>query len=105
MVVVDPRDPDVEPVGDPQRPADVGGPDRGVRVDVPGAVGVQVAADLLGDARIAAHEARILALEVQVRDLLDKLKPPSPRVQTPQPPAPAKKPTGKKPALSPVIRP
>ena len=30
------------------------------------------------DARIAAHEARILALEGQVRDLLDKLKRPQP---------------------------
>ena len=53
------------------------------------------------DARIAAHEARILALEAQVRDLIDKLKPPSSRVQTPQPPAPAKKPTGKKPGAQP----
>jgi len=53
------------------------------------------------DARIAAHEARILALEAQVRDLLDKLKPPSPRVVTPQPPAPAKKPTGRKPGGQP----
>lgn len=53
------------------------------------------------DARIAAHEARILALEAQVRDLLDKLKPPGQRVQTPQPPAPAKKPTGKKPGAQP----
>src|SRR5687768_13888621 len=53
------------------------------------------------DARIAAHEARILTLEAQVRDLLDKLKPPTPRVQTPQPPAPAKKPTGKKPGGQP----
>src|SRR5258708_37606599 len=53
------------------------------------------------DARIAAHESRILALEAQVRDLIDKLKPPVPRVQTPQPPAPAKKPTGKKPGAQP----
>lgn len=53
------------------------------------------------DARIAAHEARILALEAQVRDLLDKLKPPTSRVVTPQPPAPAKTPTGKKPGAQP----
>src|SRR6267378_3011655 len=53
------------------------------------------------DARIAELEARVLALEAQVRDLLDKLKPPSPRVQTSQPPAPAKKPTGKKPGAQP----
>jgi transposase len=53
------------------------------------------------DARIAALEARVLALEAQVRDLLDKLKPPSPRALTPQPPAPAKKPTGKKPGAQP----
>ena len=53
------------------------------------------------DARIAELEARVLALEAQVRDLLDKLKPPAPRVQTPQPPAPAKKPTGKKPGAQP----
>ncbi|MFO0906738.1 MAG: IS66 family transposase [Pirellulales bacterium] len=53
------------------------------------------------DARIAALEARILALEAQVRDLIDKLKPPAARAQTPQPPAPAKKPTGKKPGAQP----
>ncbi len=48
-------------------------------------------------ARLAEAEAKILALEAQVRDLLDKLKPPpSPRVIVPQPPAPAKKPTGRK---------
>jgi transposase len=53
-------------------------------------------------ARIAELEARILALEGQVRDLLDKLKPPTPpRPMTPQPPAPAKKPTGKKPGGQP----
>ena len=52
-------------------------------------------------ARNAELEARVLALEAQVRDLLDKLKPPSPRVQTSQPPAPAKKPTGKKPGGQP----
>jgi transposase len=53
------------------------------------------------DARNAELEARVLALEAQVRDLLDKLKPPSPRVVTPQPPAPTKKPTGKKPGAQP----
>jgi len=47
--------------------------------------------------RIAEQEARILALEAQVRDLLDKLKPPpTPRPITPTSPPPAKTPTGKK---------
>lgn len=56
-------------------------------------------------ARNAELEARILALEGQVRDLLEKLKPPPPpRTLMPQPLAPAKKPTGKKPAVSRVIR-
>ena len=42
-------------------------------------------------------EARILVLETKLRDLEDKLKPPPPkRPLDPQPPAPAKKPTGKK---------
>jgi transposase len=50
------------------------------------------------DARISELEARILALEGQIRDVTDKLKPPPPpRKITPQPPAPAKKPTGRKP--------
>ena len=53
------------------------------------------------DVRNAELEARVLALEAQVRDLHDKLKPPTPRVVTPQPPAPAKKPTGKKPGGQP----
>ena len=53
------------------------------------------------DARIAELEARVLATEAHVRDLLDKLKPPAPRVVTPQPPAPAKKPTGKTPGAQP----
>ena len=53
-------------------------------------------------ARNAELEARILALEGQVRDLLDKLKPPqAPKPLTPQPPAPAKKPTGKNPGGQP----
>lgn len=53
-------------------------------------------------ARNADLEARILALEGQVRDLLDKLKPKQPpRSLTPQPPAPSKKPTGKKPGGQP----
>jgi transposase len=42
-------------------------------------------------------EARILALETQLRDLQDRLRPPPPkRPVEPQPPAPAKTPTGKK---------
>ena len=50
------------------------------------------------DARIAELEARVLALEGQVRDLLDRLKPPPPpRAVAGQPPAPDKKPTGRKP--------
>ena len=44
-----------------------------------------------------ALEARILALETKLRDLEDRLKPPPPkRPLEPQPPAPAKVPTGKK---------
>ena len=50
------------------------------------------------DARIAQLEARVLALEGQIRDLIDKTKPPpSPRPTTEQPPAPPKKATGRKP--------
>jgi len=42
-------------------------------------------------------EARVLVLETKLRDLEDKLKaPPKKRPQEPQPPAPAKVPTGKK---------
>ena len=52
-------------------------------------------------ARIAELEARVLALEGQLRDLLNKLKPPAAKAATPQPPAPAKKPTGKKPGGQP----
>ena len=49
-------------------------------------------------ARIAELEAKILELEGQLRDLLDKLKPPAPpRAKPDLPPAPAKKPTGRKP--------
>jgi len=45
----------------------------------------------------AALEARILVLETKLRDLEDRLKPPPPkRPHEPQPPAPAKVPTGKK---------
>ena len=45
----------------------------------------------------AALESRILILETKLRDLEDKLKPPPPkRPVEPQPPAPAKVPTGKK---------
>ena len=44
-----------------------------------------------------ALEARILALETKLRDLEDRLKPPPPnRPHEPQPPAPAKVPTGNK---------
>ena len=50
------------------------------------------------DARLHELEARILKLEGQLRDLQDKLKPPPPaRTSTPQPPAPGKKKTGRKP--------
>ena len=52
-------------------------------------------------ARLAEAEAKILALEGQLRDLLNKLKPPAAKAATPQPPAPAKKPTGKKPGGQP----
>jgi transposase len=53
-------------------------------------------------ARNAELEARVLALEGQVRDLLDQRKPPPPpRAVTPQPPAPAKTPTGRKPGGQP----
>jgi len=48
-------------------------------------------------ARCRELEARILVLETLVRDLQDRLKPPPPkRPHEPQPPAPAKVPTGKK---------
>lgn len=54
------------------------------------------------DARIAELEARLLALEGQLRDLTDRLNPPPPpRTPTPQPPAPGKKPTGKNPGGQP----
>jgi transposase len=54
------------------------------------------------DARIAELEARTLALEGQVRDLTDKLKPPAPpKPHDPQPPAPPKKKTGRKPGGQP----
>src|SRR6185437_5298988 len=52
-------------------------------------------------ARNAELEARVLALEGQLRDLLDKLKPPTAKAATPQPPAPAKNPTGKRPGGQP----
>jgi transposase len=48
--------------------------------------------------RIAELEARVLELEGQLRDLMDKLKPPaSPRPAPDLPAAPAKKSTGRKP--------
>ena len=54
------------------------------------------------DARIAALEAKVLALEGQLRDLHDKLKPPPPpRTNEPIPPAPVKKPSGRKPGGQP----
>jgi transposase len=57
------------------------------------------------DLRIAELEARVLALEGTVRDLLDRLErlqhPKPPRVQEPQPPAPPKKATGRKPGGQP----
>jgi transposase len=50
------------------------------------------------DARIAALEARVLELEGQVRDLLDRLKPPArPRPMSDLNAAPAKRATGRKP--------
>lgn len=54
------------------------------------------------DARIAELEARVLELEGHVRDLLDKLKPPTPpRPAADLPAAPAKKPSGRKPGGQP----
>jgi transposase len=48
--------------------------------------------------RIAELEAKVLELEGQLRDLVDKLKPPAPPRPAPDlPPGPAKKPTGRKP--------
>jgi hypothetical protein len=49
-------------------------------------------------ARIAELEAKVLGLEGQLRDLMDRLKPPAPPRQAPDlPAAPTKKPTGRKP--------
>ena len=48
------------------------------------------------DRRIAELEARVLALEAQLRDLMDKLKPPAQKPFEPLPKGPAKKATGKK---------
>ena len=51
-------------------------------------------------------EARLLELETKLRDLEDRLKPPPPkRPLEPQPPAPAKKPTGKKRGAQPGHKP
>ncbi len=51
-------------------------------------------------------EARILVLETQLRDLEDRLKgPPPKRPVEPQPPAPKKKPTGKKRGAQPGHKP
>ena len=66
-------------------------------MDVPDCPGCRV---LLS--RNAELESRILALEGQVRDLSDRLKPPPPpRTPTPPSPAPAKKPTGRRPGGQP----
>jgi transposase len=46
---------------------------------------------------MAELEARVLELEGQLRDLLDRLKPPKPRPTPKLPTAPAKKPTGRQP--------
>ena len=53
------------------------------------------------DRRIAELEARVLVLETQLRDLLDKLKPPTPQSPKPLPPGPGKRPTGKTPGGQP----
>lgn len=51
-------------------------------------------------------EARLLELETKLRDLEDKLKPPPPkRPLEPQPPAPEKKPTGRKRGAQPGHKP
>lgn len=44
----------------------------------------------------ALLERRLLELEGQIRDLQDRLQPPTPKPHEPQPPAPAKTPTGRK---------
>ena len=46
------------------------------------------------DRRYAALEARVLDLEARLRDLQDKLTPPTPGAPTPPTPGPAKTPTG-----------
>jgi transposase len=53
-------------------------------------------------ARLAQAEAKLLKLEAIIRDLEERLKRPAePRPITPQAPAPAKKPTGRKPGAQP----
>ena len=53
-------------------------------------------------AQLAETQAKLLAVEARLRDLEDKhKKTPPPRPLTPQPPAPDKKPTGKKPGGQP----
>lgn len=52
-------------------------------------------------ARVLELEAQVLALQTQLRDLLDKLKPPTSQTPKTLPPGPAKKATGKKPGGQP----
>jgi hypothetical protein len=56
-------------------------------------------------AQLAQAEARILALEGMIRELLDKLKPPPGlRPVTPQPPAPRRNRPARNPAPNPATR-
>lgn len=52
-------------------------------------------------ARVLELEAQVLTLQTQLRDLLDKLQPPTKHELKSLPPGPAKKPTGKKPGGQP----
>lgn len=66
-------------------------------MDVPECPGCRAA-----QARIAELEAKVLELEGKLRDLMDRLKPPTPPRPAPAlPAAPAKKPTGRKPGGQP----
>ena len=56
-------------------------------------------------ARCRELEARVLELETKLRDLEDRLTPPPKRGPEPQPPAPAKTPTGKKRGAQPGHKP
>lgn len=53
------------------------------------------------DARITKLEEQLLQLQGEVRDLKDKMKPPTPGTHAPLPPAPEKKPSGRKPGGQP----